>query len=60
MPTYNFNFTNSNISFVNGNGVYYNIRLREEDATTSSIDSQEQDCVKETNPAVSFEEAMGF
>ena len=47
MPTYNFSSTNFSISFVNGNGIYYNTtRLSEEDVTNSSIDSQEQDYTK--------------
>lgn len=61
MPTYDFNSTNFSISFVNGNGIYYNTtKLSEEDVTTSSTDSQEQDHVKEINQTIPFEEAMGF
>lgn len=61
MPTYNFSSTNFSISFVNGNGIYYNTtKLSEEDVTTSSTDSQEQDHVKEINQTIPFEEAMGF
>lgn len=61
MPTYDFNSTNFSISFVNGNGIYYNTtKLSEEDVTNSSIDSQEQDYVKEINQTIPFEEAMGF